>query len=660
MDPISAINGVCRRAFHLALLLGVATIALAPLHMQGTQNVDIIQVLPGNRVAIRPTNTARVQVGDELPVYRFNPGWKAPIGHVVVAEKGDERWIASYEPSNYSWPMGIQGMIIGQADAGRVTLNLGRATGLTPGKTLSVFKDRFRLGELRVVDVGDNHSEAIMVRWQNGKPTSADLKGLVVNEFQVANQVAWFENALQEWIDALVYGVLLSLWFWSLVSQTPGSLFFYGAARLRYWGRKPPAPLRHTATLLLGVPLVYVGGTATWYGATRTLGWITEVLRRSNLTVPMFPSWPPPGSLPLVGAFFQRGTFLGDHHILPTTLVLGVAWVAWLTMRRSSPALEAWRRMGFHPLPLGPGKRPSGILARPLYWLWSQVLIPIIGRFWLSKPEPLDESSHKARLVARGLVNWTLHLFVFYAFASTLSGFLLGNLTAIGTLGWRSAHLNFHTLNGFGLGLFTMLTQLPELGNAHDLFQLLRLTLWTLTISGCLLGYGHTVVSVIWKPTAIRSIDLTPWAWLFNAICYAPLLGGILHHLAPHQIGVDPYVTVGAYFWMAQLTELLLNLLYTLSIWNLGTMFGVMVDKGVRWNGFYSVVRHPSYTLEPLMFVILELNAFTTPAGWLAASAYPIKYWLRSERDDQFMGNSNPEYVEFRKATRWKFIPGLY
>jgi len=103
------------------------------------------------------------------------------------------------------------------------------------------------------------------------------------------------------------------------------------------------------------------------------------------------------------------------------------------------------------------------------------------------------------------------------------------------------------------------------------------------------------------------------------------------------------------------------NLLYTLSIWNLGKYFGVMTDKGLRTTGFYSIVRHPSYTLEALMFLCLALRGLS---GWqnvcAALAVYVVLYYVRSEREDQFMGISNPGYVEYRQRTPWKFIPGVF
>jgi protein-S-isoprenylcysteine O-methyltransferase Ste14 len=130
--------------------------------------------------------------------------------------------------------------------------------------------------------------------------------------------------------------------------------------------------------------------------------------------------------------------------------------------------------------------------------------------------------------------------------------------------------------------------------------------------------------------------------------------------MTPSLIGRDPVLTQGLLRDFVLITELILNILYTMSIWNLGTMFGVMTDKGVRTSGFYSVVRHPSYTLESLMFLMMFLNGLSSSSQWLAIGVFIFNYYVRSEREDQFMSESNPDYKIYQEKTVYKFIPGIY
>ncbi len=128
----------------------------------------------------------------------------------------------------------------------------------------------------------------------------------------------------------------------------------------------------------------------------------------------------------------------------------------------------------------------------------------------------------------------------------------------------------------------------------------------------------------------------------------------------PSYFGNDPIFSGGFLSYANLILGFTLNLLYTLSIFNLGTMFGVMTDKGVRRTGFYAVVRHPSYTLEAMMFVVMEMKGLTSVVEWCSVMVFLVLYYCRSEREDHFMSLSNPEYLEYKKQVPWKFLPYIY
>ncbi len=243
--------------------------------------------------------------------------------------------------------------------------------------------------------------------------------------------------------------------------------------------------------------------------------------------------------------------------------------------------------------------------------------------------------------VWRDVLLWSLHLIIFYAFGRTLLVFLEGNLKAAAGIIWPGG------LSGHALSF-------------REVFSVLRYVLWSITIVGCLIGYGYSVFGYLWGKR-IRNLDFTFMGWATNAVCYSPLLGGVIWQMTPSLTGLEPIFTQGPLSDLTLIAEAFLNILYTLSIWNLGTMFGVMTDKGVRTTGFYSVVRHPSYTLEAFMFIMMYINGFSTPMQWLGmCNIFLATYYIRSMREDQFMSASNPEYRVYQQKTPYKFIPGIY
>lgn len=185
-----------------------------------------------------------------------------------------------------------------------------------------------------------------------------------------------------------------------------------------------------------------------------------------------------------------------------------------------------------------------------------------------------------------------------------------------------------------------------------------RYALYDITIIGCMIGYGHTLLAITFKRDPIRYVDFTPTAWVVNLICYGFWARPVFDTFALGPEG-SLFLEGGVSGYVKLFTEVFLNILYTFSILNMGTKFGVMVDKGLVDTKFFSVVRHPSYTLESLMFVTIYLSTieiWRTP-GLLA---FVVMYWIRSERDDHFMTRANDDYAAYRERVPYKFIPGLW
>lgn len=242
--------------------------------------------------------------------------------------------------------------------------------------------------------------------------------------------------------------------------------------------------------------------------------------------------------------------------------------------------------------------------------------------------------SEPKKTFLRYLMIWIGSLIIFYVFAINLIGFLRAN--------------NNEVLNIFGRN---------KISN-EGIFEILRYSLWSLTILVCFVAYSYSLVSFIWGKY-VRNLDFTITGWLTNGFCY-PLFGVIIWQMVPPLRGSDPIIASGVWWYFMLCLELFLNLLYTASIINLGLIFGVMSDKGLRTSGFFSVIRHPNYALESMMFVVLFSGGLSTAGQWIAVGMYMFIYFLRSEREDNFMNYSNPGYAGYKKQTPSKFIPGLY
>jgi protein-S-isoprenylcysteine O-methyltransferase Ste14 len=272
--------------------------------------------------------------------------------------------------------------------------------------------------------------------------------------------------------------------------------------------------------------------------------------------------------------------------------------------------------------------------------------------------------------VYRSIV-WLLHLPVFYAFAFALVGFLAADINVAltflipddtklslpgATLSQPETLVTWLQATRWNLGV------LSRTGPAALTFEqataVIRFLIYAGAITGCMIGYLHSVLKVLWW-SSIRNVDFTILGWLTAMLCYAPLLGHVLWSIIEFPVSLVPAVTQGPLFYAMLVLELLLNVLYTLSLYNMFTKFGVLVDKGLVDTGFYSFLRHPSYTLEAFMLILVYARMLQTGATWFGILVLVLLYWLRSEREDVFMAGSNPEYPEYRRRVTCKFVPGL-
>ena len=590
-------DALCRVLYELGLVLALVTLALIPIHQRLTEHLNVTETIDSQHVRVEFPVGTQLDTGMGLPIYRFNPSWQEPIGTAFLdSQKGNSATLR-FDPTTFRWPMGRQGKVLSSSGQS-VVVNMGSDLGLKTGDRLNVFRARQQVGQIQLTNVQSNLSLAQILTVREPSMASADFVGLTASEFIVATQISYFRAGVFSWIEWLVFTVAIVGYFGLIRRCNTFTVPSFIPTQLQ-------KPLSCFAEAVLG-----------WY--------LSEFLLRTG--VHLF-------SVAQENILHQtpnEGSALDA--VRPVQyLLFGV--ILWIVLTRLS-------------------NRPDSLHSR----IWNRLKFSG-GMF-----------RHVAREKPEHLTMFIFQLVIVFAFGRTLGAFFQENcsqgIAAVWPLAPKviGAGVSPVSLEGFERTVQSIIyavSHAPESTQPEHLFLMFQTGVYNLCILGCLFGYGYSLLGYLWGKR-IRNVDFTVVGWLTNAVCYGPLLGVVLWLMLPPTVGADPTVTNGPLHLLIMIVGFYLNVVYTLTIWNLGALFGVMTDKGVRTSGFYSVVRHPSYTLESLMFVVMYSRGLSTLTQWFAVSGFLVVYWLRSEREDQFMSESNPEFGSYKHKTSWKFLPGLY
>ncbi len=589
-----------RAGYELAVFFAFILLVFLPIHRLATVNLNVTRTLDFSHILIQPPSPFLLKPGQALPTYRFCVNWRTEIGHATIQSISEEGVVCSFDSEKMRWPMGRHGTVVGR-EGNLVRVDVGSSLLLKPGDRLILFDGRQAVGRLELAQVFDDFSLATVL--ENSGPL---LEGLSASEYTVMTQVCYLRYPILVIIEIVMILAGLSFLFWHWIFKKRFLLDGVGVWLRDFFMRaKQRKSLWVISHLVLGAPF-------TWFLA----------------------------SFPVTGFWYVSNTFFPQQFSFSAV---------------EKNQLIVW------------AAAVSYVLYVVIFWLTRQAPIPM---FWRSisyrKPISINESNR-----FRVWWIWFLHLFIAYAFSSNLLFFIQNNLYASLELGWKDAviplegHFNLFNPQAFCLWAWSlikvagyMLTHTPHFASATGVFHVFRYCLWAVTIVGCLLGYGHSVLGILWGKK-IRNLDFTFPGWLTNGFCY-PLFGVVIWRMIPYFVGRDPIVPNGPWRYLMLSVELLFNLLYATAVWSMGKKFGVMTDKGVQDSRLYSAARHPMYTAEAFMFLLVEMNGLSGGREWFSISMFFFLYYIRSEREDNFMQYSNPAYPEYQKKVPYKFIPGIY
>lgn len=147
-----------------------------------------------------------------------------------------------------------------------------------------------------------------------------------------------------------------------------------------------------------------------------------------------------------------------------------------------------------------------------------------------------------------------------------------------------------------------------------------------------------------------RAIDRNPWHQLVSLVAF---FSGLAFMGQP-ATGNPVALQVSAGLLLAA------NVLGIISLFNLGTSFGILIAcRGIKTGGLYRFVRHPMYATDILLrigFIVSHPTALTFGLFVLSSGCY---VW-RAILEERFLVGASPEYAAYLGRVRRRFIPGVW
>jgi len=306
------LSKICQFCYEGVVLLTLAVLILAPLHLRATRHFSLTKIYNSTTVSFlvdSPTNLSR---GDILPVYRFQGNEKLEIGRVKVSELRNREVICILDPKELRWPIGRHGSVVA-VNWPSVTVDLGARDGFKEKNHLILFLERKRIGSIELTKVFTSFSEARVIN-----SLSRNLKGAIVSEFTVATQVAFFKHKLLSFFEVFFFLLVFISYAYFFLFRRQSLFILFGRWFHAQFKRLPRKTLISVLNLFLSIPFV-------WFIVTFFVVFIAHFL----------PAAVNPPAL--------------NKNMLSLYLLAAAIYFYVLFRRRRSPILVFWEWMSFRP-----------------------------------------------------------------------------------------------------------------------------------------------------------------------------------------------------------------------------------------------------------------------------------------------------------------------
>ncbi len=155
----------------------------------------------------------------------------------------------------------------------------------------------------------------------------------------------------------------------------------------------------------------------------------------------------------------------------------------------------------------------------------------------------------------------------------------------------------------------------------------------------------------------VRSVEPTFFGWFVALICYPPFNGVLNQYIGWYPNDYIP-LSSPALTTAVRVLVLIFIGIYAWATLALGTRCSNLTNRGIVSKGPYSVIRHPAYACKNIawwMTVIPIMNGY----AFISMSVWTIIYYFRAITEERHL-IVDPEYQEYCKKVKYKFIPYLW
>jgi len=161
--------------------------------------------------------------------------------------------------------------------------------------------------------------------------------------------------------------------------------------------------------------------------------------------------------------------------------------------------------------------------------------------------------------------------------------------------------------------------------------------------------------------SVVRSVEPTVLGWVVALMCYPPF-NGITANYLPWSIP-----SYAVFFNSQSITNgflvvmVLLYLIYVSASVALNLKASNLTNRGIVMKGPYAIVRHPAYISKNLVWFLMTLPAILSGnfAALVTILFWIGIYYLRSITEERHL-MQDPDYIEYCKKVRYRFIPGIF